>query len=166
MKKIIAMTIMKEDILISINTIIFSILYIITLVITTYIILTKLFPYLDKKNEIKDKEVKNKKYELFKDIDTDIIKQTLDAYFEGYVNRYITYKFLSKKEMYIKSEEAEKMVNDITKLICIQIYELYVFYITMLYSISDDEDLVQYIHNKVENTCIEAITNYNSSMTA
>ena len=67
--------------------------------------------------------------------------------------------------MYIKSEEAEKMVNDITKLICIQISELYVFYITMLYSISDDEDLVQYIHNKVENTCIEAITNYNSSMT-
>ena len=67
----------------SINTIIFSILYIITLVIATYIILTKLFPYLDKKNEIKDKEVKNKKYELFRDIDTDIIKQTLDAYFEG-----------------------------------------------------------------------------------
>ena len=150
----------------SINTIIFSILYIITLVITVYIILTKLFPYLDKKNEIRDKEIKNKKYELFKDIDTDIIKQTLDAYFEGYVNRYITYKFLSKKEMYIKSEEAEKMVNDITKLICIQISELYVFYITMLYSINDDEDLVQYIHNKVENTCIEAITNYNSSMTA
>ena len=80
----------------SINTIIFSILYIITLVISVYIILTKLFPYLDKKNEIKDKEVKNKKYELFKDIDTDIIKQALDAYFEGYVNRYITYKFLSK----------------------------------------------------------------------
>ena len=149
----------------SINTIIFSVLYIITLVITTYIILTKLFPYLDKKNEIKDKEIKNKKYELFKDIDTDIIKQALDSYFEGYVNRYITYKFLSKKEMYIKSEEAEKMVNDITKLICIQISELYVFYITMIYSINNDEDLVQYIHNKVENTCIEAITNYNSSMT-
>ena len=86
------MMIMKEDILMSINTIIFSALYIITLGITVYIILTKLFPYLDKKNEIKDKEVKNKKYELFKDIDTDIIKQTLDAYFEGYVNRYITYK--------------------------------------------------------------------------
>ena len=56
MKQIIAMTIMKEDILMSINTIIFSILYIITLVISVYIILTKLFPYLDKKNEIRDKE--------------------------------------------------------------------------------------------------------------
>ena len=54
MKLIIVMMILKEDILMSINTIIFSILYIITLAISVYIILTKLFPYLDKKNEIKE----------------------------------------------------------------------------------------------------------------
>ena len=150
----------------NINIITISILYILTLGLVFYILISKLFPYLNKKNEIREKEIKNKKYELFKDLDIDIMKQSLDQYFEGYVNRYITYKFLAKKNMYINSEEVEKMVSDLTKLIYLQISELYIFYITMLQSIITDEDLLAYIHNKVENTCLEAVTNYNGSMTA
>lgn len=150
----------------NINIITISILYMLTLGLVFYILISKLFPYLNKKNEIREKEIKNKKYELFKDLDIDIMKQSLDQYFEGYVNRYITYKFLAKKNMYINSEEVEKMVNDLTKLIYLQISELYIFYITMLQSIITDEDLLAYIHNKVENTCLEAVTNYNGSMTA
>ena len=131
-----------------------------------YITLAKVFPYLNTKNEIRDKEVKNKKYELFKTIDTEILKQSVDKYFETYINRYITYKFIAKKVMYINSEEVEKMVNDITKLIYIQISELYIFYISMIQSISTDEDLLQFIHTKVENICIETVSNYNGSMTS
>ena len=118
----------------NINIITISILYMLTLGLVFYILISKLFPYLNKKNEIREKEIKNKKYELFKDLDIDIMKQSLDQYFEGYVNRYITYKFLAKKNMYINSEEVEKMVNDLTKLIYLQISELYIFYITMIFT--------------------------------
>ena len=31
-------------------------------------------------------------------------------------------------------------------------------------SISNDDDLLEYIHTKVQNMCIESIMNYNSSM--
>ena len=147
-----------------INTIIFSICYILTLVFIFIIIKLYIKPYLDKKNDIKEKQIKNEKYELFKTIDPEIMRESLDKYFQSYVNRYITYKFIAKKEMYIKSEEAETMVRDLTKLIYMQISELYVFYINMTQSISTDEDLVSYIHAKVENVCIEAVSNYNGSM--
>lgn len=141
------------------------ILYIATVVVIVYELNKKLFPYLNEKNEIKNKEAMNQKYELFKTIDPSALKESLDNYFEEYVNRYITYKFLSKKIMYIKAEESEAMVKDLTKLIYLEISDMYIFYIKCNTSINDDEQLLQYIHNKVQNTCIEIVTNYNSSMT-
>lgn len=149
----------------NISLIVLSVLYVLTLGLVVFILYTKVFPYYDKKNELKDKEIKNEKYNLFMKLDVDAMNTVLDGYFETYINRYIAYKFLSKKNMYIKSEEAEIMVRDITKLIYIQISELYIFYIKMTQSIRDDDELLQYIHTKVENKCIESITNYNASMT-
>ncbi len=147
-----------------IKIIVFAICYLLTLGFIYLIIRYYIKPYLDRKNDIKEKQIKNEKYELFKTIDPDVMRESLDKYFESYVNRYITYKFIAKKEMYIKSEEVETMVRDITKLVYMQISELYVFYINMTQAITTDEDLVAYIHAKVENTCIEAVSNYNGSM--
>ena len=149
----------------STNIFIFSILYLLTLISIVYIVSFEFIPYLNRKNEILEKDVKNKKYQLFKDIDIEIVKNCIDSYFESYINRYITYKFLSKKIMYINSEEVETMISDTTKLIYIQISELYIFYINMIQSIKNDEDLLSFIHNKVENITVEIVTNYNNSMT-
>ena len=147
------------------NIFIFSILYLLTLISIVYIVSFEFIPYLNRKNEILEKDVKNKKYQLFKDIDVEVVKTYIDSYFESYINRYITYKFLSKKIMYINSEEVETMISDTTKLIYIQISELYIFYINMIQSIKNDEDLLSFIHNKVENITVEIVTNYNNSMT-
>ena len=149
----------------STNIFIFSILYLLTLISIVYIVSFEFIPYLNRKNEILEKDVKNKKYQLFKDIDVEVVKTYIDSYFESYINRYIAYKFLSKKIMYSNSEEVETMISDTTKLIYIQISELYIFYINMIQSIKNDEDLLSFIHNKVENITVEIVTNYNNSMT-
>ena len=154
-----------EDFLMSTNIFIFSILYLLTLISIVYIVSFEFIPYLNRKNEILEKDVKNKKYQLFKDIDVEVVKTYIDSYFELYINRYITYKFLSKKIMYINSEEVETMISDTTKLIYIQITELYIFYINMIQSIKNDEDLFSFIHNKVEKITVEIVTNYNRSLT-
>lgn len=135
-------------------------------IIITFVLCLRFYivPYLNTKNEIREKEVKNKKYELFMNISPELMQQSLDSYFELYVNRYITYKFLSKKEMYIKQDEVDKMIKDLTKLIYIEISELYVFYISIIYSIENDDSLLKYIKNKVENTCIDAVSSYNRSL--
>lgn len=148
----------------NINNIIFSVLYLITLGSFIYLFIKYIMPYLNKKNENKEKEIKNKKYELFKDLDPDIMKESIDKYFKSEVNRYIAYKFIANKSMYIKTDEINEMIKDVTKLIYIEISELYVFYIKMTRSIDNDDDLLEYIHNRVQNICIEAVSNFNSTM--
>jgi hypothetical protein len=143
---------------------IFCLVYLLSVILILYVFVKYVVPYMNHKNEIRDKEIKNKKYEIFKSIDIDYINSAIDKYIEENVNRYIAYKFMSKKKMYISAEEGETMIRDITKLCCIQISELYIFYINMITSISNEEELVAYINNRVKNACIDSITSYNGAM--
>lgn len=120
-------------------------------------------PYMNEKNRIREIESKNKTYELFASIDPEAVQKELDTYFERYVNRYITYKFIANKVIYIKQDDIEKMVSDTTKLIMIEISELYIYYIKLLRSINNNEDLIQYIYSRVSTITIDTVANYNSA---
>ena len=120
-------------------------------------------PYINEKNRIREIELKNKTYELFASIDPESVQKELDTYFERYVNRYITYKFIANKVIYIKQDDIEKMVSDTTKLIMIEISELYIYYIKLLRSIDNNEDLIQYIYSRVSTITIDTVANYNSA---
>ena len=120
-------------------------------------------PYINEKNRIREIESKNKTYELFASIDTEAVQKELDTYFERYVNRYITYKFIANKVIYIKQDDIEKMVSDTTKLIMIEISELYIYYIKLLRAIDNNEDLIQYIYSRVSTITIDTVANYNSA---
>ena len=120
-------------------------------------------PYMYEKNRIREIESKNKAYELFASIDPEAVQKELDTYFERYVNRYITYKFIANKVIYIKQDDIEKMVSDTTKLIMIEISELYIYYIKLLRSIDNNEDLIQYIYSRVSTITIDTVANYNSA---
>lgn len=120
-------------------------------------------PYINEKNRIREIESKNKTYELFANIDPESVQKELDTYFERYVNRYITYKFIANKVIYIKQDDIEKMVSDTTKLIMIEISELYIYYIKLLRSIDNNEDLIQYIYSRVSTITIDTVANYNSA---
>jgi hypothetical protein len=120
-------------------------------------------PYMNEKNRIREIETKNKTYELFASIDPEAVQKELDTYFERYVNRYITYKFIANKVIYIKQDDIEKMVSDTTKLIMIEISELYIYYIKILRAIDNNEDLIQYIYSRVSTITIDTVANYNSA---
>lgn len=120
-------------------------------------------PYMNEKNRIREIESKNKTYELFASIDPEAVQKELDTYFERYVNRYITYKFIANKVIYIKQDDIEKMVSDTTKLIMIEISELYIYYIKLLRAIDNNEDLIQYIYSRVSTITIDTVANYNSA---
>lgn len=92
-----------------------------------------------------------------------MMNEELEKYIEKSVNRYIVYKFISNKTSYIGSEETETMILDLTKFITIDISELYIFYASMITSINNEEDLVRFIKNKVQNKTIEAVSNFNKS---
>ena len=119
--------------------------------------------YMNEKNRIREIESKNKTYEFFASIDPEAVQKELDTYFERYVNRYITYKFIANKVIYIKQDDIEKMVSDTTKLIMIEISELYIYYIKLLRAIDNNEDLIQYIYSRVSTITIDTVANYNSA---
>lgn len=134
------------------------------ILIAIYLLITKyLNPYLQKKNELLEKEIKNKKFELISNIDIEEINKKIDTYFDNAVNRYIVYKFIANKVTYINGDKVETMINDITKSIAIDISEVYINYISILTSITDQEELIRYIHNRVRNSTVEAVSAFNKS---
>lgn len=120
-------------------------------------------PYLNEKIKLRDKEIKNAKYSLYASIDPNLVEKSIDEYIERYIQRYITYKFVASRVEFIKDKDTEDMIRDITKLIAVQIPDLYVFYLGCINNINNDEDLVTMIHNKVSVIAVEQVTNYNSA---
>lgn len=119
--------------------------------------------YLEPKNKLEEMKIKNDKYNLFSTLSIEAINQYLDDYFERHIQQYISMKFLARKITYIKEEDCETMVRDITKVVALEISELYIFYIKMIYNISTDEDLLKFINSKVKIVAIEQVSAYNSS---
>ena len=120
-------------------------------------------PYLNKMSTNNEMHIINEKYALFNSIDSDSIGEKLDKYFSEYVNRYVIYKFVSKKITYIKDNEVETMVSDLTKFIAVDISELYIFYIKMSTSITDQDSLLLYIKNKVRAEVVDVVSSYNKA---
>ena len=143
-------------------TIIVSVILI--LVFTTINIRYITQKYLIPKNELKDKELKNQKYTLLSTLSVDAMEEYIDLYFTKHVQNYITYKFIAKGSRYIKNDECEILITDVTKLIYLEISELYIFYIRMIYSINEDDDLLKYINMKVKETALRSVTDFNSAM--
>jgi hypothetical protein len=140
------------------------ILIIITAIVLTFILLyKKIFPYLEKKNEIRLKEVYNKRIELFNSISLEKVDKEIDEYIQRQVARYITYKFVANRITFINSDDTELMIKDITKLIVVEASEVYTSYMKLLVSINTDEDYIRYVHNRVKNAVIETVSAFNKS---
>ena len=138
---------------------------IITCIILAFIFIMYVFFFeknIEKILNLKDTELKNKKYELFSTIDSEKVSDIFNNYIDEYVTRYITYTFVASKAVYIKDKEVTDMINNVTKNIVIDMSELYLFYAHLLYSINNTDDLVSFIKNKVSNSVIEFVANYNS----
>ena len=119
--------------------------------------------YLDNKNDLLEKEIKNKKYEIFNSVDIVATKQIVEDMIDEYVNQYALYKFIAPNVIYVKAEQQQEMIRDVTRNIVIDLSELYIYYIKLLTEIDSKEDLVKYINTKVKVSVINFIANYNQS---
>jgi len=140
-----------------------GIIFLVSTIFIPAILYFNIIPYLNEKNSIRRQELKIKEYEMYSKVDINEVSNIVDNYFQKYINRYITYKFIAKKKIYVKQDEIELMVRDITKVISIQISELYVYYIKFLQNINNEEDLIKFIHSKVSELTIESVSSFNNS---
>ena len=123
-----------------------------------------IMPYLNKKNELREKDIKNKQHTFFSSVDIDAVEKLVTDYIQKYIDRYIVYKFISVKKEYIKDDEIDPMIKDISKNIMRDMSELYVFYIKLLTNVTNTTELVYYVHNKVMELTIDSVSNYNKSV--
>ena len=70
---------------------------------------------------LEEKNIKNKKFELFNNIDVKATKEIIDDYIEEYVNRYAVNKFISNNIQYIREPDMNDMIRNITKNILLDI---------------------------------------------
>ena len=111
--------------------------------------------------EIKNKEIENQKAELFMKVDPNIANKEIEDMISDYINRYVVRHFLINNIDYIRKEEIDMMVKKITREVILDISELYLFYVKILVSIKDDDDLIRFINRKVSDKVLEFVTEFN-----
>jgi hypothetical protein len=114
-----------------------------------------------KKNLLKEKELENQKMELMMKIDTKAARAEIDSLIERYFGEYTLYNFVAQKVVYIKKEDAELAVKEITKRIIMNMSETYIFYMKILYFIDDEDGLLEKITDMVSEQMISYMVEYN-----
>lgn len=111
--------------------------------------------------EIKNKEIENQKAELFMKADPNIANKEIEEMISDYINRYVVRHFLINNIDFIRKDEIDMMVKKITREVILDISELYLFYVKILVSIKDDDDLIRFINRKVSDKVLEFVTEFN-----
>lgn len=143
----------------------FTIVLVLFILLLFYITAFIFKPYLEKRNEIEEKAVTLDQFELFMQIDVELIEKEIDKMIIKYVNDYSLKKFILQNVDYIRKPDINIMRKEIKMTITLEISELYIFYIKMLTSINNDEDLLKYIDKKVDEHVLLFVTDYNKQPT-
>ena len=106
-------------------------------------------------------ELELEKYKFFGSVDTDNIDKEIDKLVKKYFDYYIIYNFHVHDKKYIKDEEIDKAVRDITKNIVVEMSELYIFYFRMLYNINSEDQLTAKVYEKVTDSMIVFAADFN-----
>lgn len=122
----------------------------------------QVFGYLNQKQKIKTEEVKNNQYNLFMQIDTELVEGEIDKLIKKYLNEYVLYEIIMNNIDYVRKDKVEEMIRYLDKKIMIEISELYIFYIKLLRNINNDEDLLEYVNKKVKEHVLNFVTDFNS----
>lgn len=120
-------------------------------------------PYLGEKNDLRDKEIKNKRDELYMAMDPELIEKEIDSMIEKEMNQYVLINFISQNILYIRQPDIEKMIILLTNEISNKISGLYIFYIRVLVRVETEDELQSYIKQKVQEHVLKFTIDYNKT---
>ena len=114
-----------------------------------------------KKNAIKEKEAENERMKLLMKVDPKLIREEIDNLIQRYFGEYTLYNFVAPKKVYIKKEDGDLAIKEISKKIMLNISETYVFYFKLLYYINDQDDLLEKITELVTEQMLSYMVDFN-----
>lgn len=142
----------------------FFILSIIVILLSFSALLYYMIVIVEKRNRLKELEIKNNQYLLFMQMDPKLIENEIDELIKKYLNDYYLNNIFSSNIDFIRREQIDIMVKQLVKNIIEDISELYLFYIKCLTNIRNDDDLLKYIYKKVKEHVLDFVTEYNKPM--
>lgn len=145
------------------NYITIWILMIFAFITLFYIFLIK--PVIKTKQSIQNKQATNDLYNIFMRIDPNSCLDYVDKFILNYVKEYVFWNITGKGDDYIKKPEIDKMNNVVTRTVILEIPELYIFYIRMVYNVTDDESLMAFVRHETEKEVLLYTTEYNNQST-
>ena len=126
-----------------------------------YVFTKILSPKWERDYKLKEMDIKNKQYDIYLRLSPEAATESINNYVLTYIHNYIKYNFIASKIDYISKDEIEKMVKNVSVLVITDISELYIFYIGLIRTINTDEDLINFVHQKVMELSVEAATEFN-----
>lgn len=137
---------------------IICITFILSLIISSATIVR---PYLNRLNDLKEKQIKNELYRLYTDIDPDAVQENVNNLVDNKLTDYIAVNIRTRESMYMNSQDIDTMIKNVSADIYINLSDMYITLIKMIYNINSDEDLIVYINNIVKMRSIPIIVNNN-----
>lgn len=117
---------------------------------------------INKWEKINNRSTETEKFNLFSKINPSSVNEEIEKWIKEYMNTYIFKNIISQGTTYIKSEEADALVKNVTRGLLIEMSDMYLFYIKLLVNLNDDDSLVEYMYRKVSKLAINFITEFNS----
>ena len=142
----------------NINVLIICITVLICLIST----LVVSYRVLKRKYNQRDFELALEKYKFFGSISTENIDKEIEKLIARYFNYYVVYNIQVQGKKYIKEDEMDKAVKDITKNIVLEMSELYSFYFRLVYNIDTEEQLTAKVYEMVTDSMIAYASEYNA----
>lgn len=116
-----------------------------------------------KKYKINLKRVENEKIKLYAQLDPEAMIKEIDKFIDIHMEKYIMENILTVRVDYIKSDDSDQMVKNLTKIVYINLSDLYKFYISTITCIKNDDDYLLYIHEKVKYKVLDFVIEFNKS---
>lgn len=123
------------------------------------IILSK--KWIDKIIDNRHIELDNEKYRIYMDISPNTVEEEIDKFIKDKLDQYMLENFIIQDIQFIKADEIEKMIKDLDKIVLLSMSDLYVFYCKLLANISNEDDLIRFINDKVRNLVLAVVTEFN-----
>lgn len=114
-----------------------------------------------RKNDIEDRKAKNEQSRVYMDIDIIKANDIIDNILNQYINRWVLVNITSKGDNYIKDQEVDELIKDVTSNFIVNMSDVHLFYMNCLYNIPDDDTLVATVREKVKFLVLDFITEFN-----
>lgn len=144
--------------------IIINILLKVALVVLVFIVVLKLYKFFTTKYEtIKNKQLENEKLKLYSTIDGKLVKEELIQLIRDYTARYMTKNIMVNQIDFIKNDQMDEMVKEITKEVILEMSDLYLSYCKLLYNIDNEDDLLRVIYYLTVDVVLDVVTRFNTN---